>query len=195
VAAVRELNPHILRGVTPLTDSYRVRVPVGTAARFDSAFSLVADSERVAFRRVSVKKGATIASEAKRAGLSQVQLRWYNPKLPHTKSGKLSPGQALLIPTVQVVAAAFDVPDPAVERWGGAGPNGVHIVRRGESLSKLAARYNTTVANLIRLNKLKKPVIYAGQAIIVRGRPAPARAAKATAPVGGAAAALKPGNR
>ncbi len=200
VASVRDLNPHILRGVTPLTDSYRVRVPVGTAARFDSVFALVADSERIAFRRVSVKKGATIASEAKKAGLSQTQLLWYNPKLPRTKSGKLSPGQQVVIPTVQVVAAAFDVPDPAVERWGGVSSNGVHIVRRGESLSKLAVRYHTSVAALIRLNKLKKPVIYAGQAIIVRRR-APAKptksvkatkATRAASPVGGTAAAAKP---
>jgi membrane-bound lytic murein transglycosylase D len=204
VEAVRDLNPHILRGVTPLTDPYRVRVPVGTAARFDSAFSLIADSDRVAFHRVSVKKGATIASVASKAGLSQTQLLWYNPKLPRTKSGKLSPGQQVVIPAVQVVAAAFDVPDPAVERWGGgAGSNGVHIVRRGESLSGLAARYHTSVAALIRLNKLKKPVIYAGQAIIVRGR-APAKATKATkatrstkatSPVSGTAAAVKPNHR
>jgi LysM repeat protein len=59
------------------------------------------------------------------------------------------------------------------------------------------------VAALIRLNKLKKPVIYAGQAIIVRGR-APAKATKATkaarstkatSPVSGTAAAVKPNHR
>jgi membrane-bound lytic murein transglycosylase D len=176
VDAIRDLNPQILRGVTPPTGPARVRVPVGTAARFDSAFALVGESDRVAFHRVRTKKGATIASEAKKVGFTVTQLRWYNPKLPKTKSGRLPVGQLLLVPTREVVQAAFNIPDPSVERYGASAS--VHIVRHGETLSGIAKRYHTTVASLVRLNRLKKHVIYPGQSIIVRGRAkAPVRVA------------------
>ena len=171
VEAIRDLNPHVLRGVTPLTGKFLVRIPVGARPRFDSAFVLLSDSDRVAFRRVTVKKGATVTSEAKKAGLTVAQLRWYNPKLPRTKSGKLTAGQLVLVPRRDVLRAAFDVPDPAVERYGTSARNGVHVVRRGETLSGIAKRYGTSVSSLMRLNRLKKPVIYAGQSIIVRGKP------------------------
>jgi membrane-bound lytic murein transglycosylase D len=167
--AVRDLNPHVLRGVTPASDSFVVRIPVGVRPAFDSTFAAMPDSERAAFRRVKVKKGATVASEAKKAGLTVTQLRWYNPKLPRTKSGRLTAGQTILVPHRDVVLAAFDVPDPAVERYGGVSRGGVHVVRRGETLGGIARRYGTSVAALMSLNRLKKPVIYAGQSIIVRG--------------------------
>jgi peptidoglycan lytic transglycosylase D len=166
--AIRDLNPFVLRGVTAPSGPMKVRLPVGTAGHFDSAFALLPDSERAAFHKVVTKKASTVASEARKSGLTVSQLRSYNPRLSKTKSGKLAAGEVLLIPTAQVVRAAFDVPDPAIERWGTSSPSGVHVVRRGESLSSLAARYHTTAQALMRLNKLKKPVIYPGQAILVR---------------------------
>ena len=46
--------------------------------------------------------------------------------------------------------------------------NGVHVVRKGETLSHIAARNGTTVSRLMALNGLKKNVIFPGQAIRVR---------------------------
>ncbi len=46
--------------------------------------------------------------------------------------------------------------------------NGVHIVRKGETLSHIAARNRVSVARLMSLNGLKRNVIYPGQAIRVR---------------------------
>jgi membrane-bound lytic murein transglycosylase D len=180
VDAVRDLNPFLLRGMTPPGDSANVRVPVGTATAFAGAFAQLGDSDRTAYRRVTAKSGATLAGEARKAGLSVTQLRWYNPKLARSKSGRLTPGQVVLVPTMAVVRAAFDVPDPAVERYGTVAPGGVYVVRRGETLGGIARRFRTSVATLVRLNKLRKPVIYAGQAIIVRA------SAKKAAPKGGA---------
>lgn len=162
--AIRDLNPHLLRGVTPLEDSSWVRVPTGSAANFDAAFSALDDSLRAAWDTVKAKKGATVAGMAKAAGLTTTQLRWYNPKL---KGTKIATGSAVLVPRRDVVRAAFDVPDPSVERYGAA-VNGVHIVRKGETLSHIARRNSTTVARLMKLNGLKKSVIYPGQRIAVR---------------------------
>jgi membrane-bound lytic murein transglycosylase D len=179
IEAVRDLNPHLLRGIRPPSDSAWVRIPTGTVAAFHAGFPALDDSVRRAFDRVKAKKGATVAGMAKSSGLTVAQLRWFNPKL---KGTKIATGTVVLVPTRTAVRGAFDVPDPAVERYG-TSANGVHVVRRGETLSHIARRYGTSVTALIRLNHLRKNVIYAGQSIIVRGtaRPRPAAARPASA--------------
>jgi LysM repeat protein len=71
------------------------------------------------------------------------------------------------VPTKLAISGAFAVADPSVERYGTA-VNGVVIVRKGQTLSHIAARNGTTVARLMALNGLKKNVIFPGQAIRVR---------------------------
>jgi membrane-bound lytic murein transglycosylase D len=166
--SVRDLNPHLLRGVSPPSESYWVRVPTGFATGFDSAYAALDDSLRIGLRPVKAKKGTTVAGMARTAGITATQLRWYNPRL---RASTIPAGTTVLVPRKEVVQAAFDVPDPAVERYG-TSANGVHVVRRGETLSHIARRYSTTVASLRSLNRLRRDVIYAGQTIIVRGRTA-----------------------
>ncbi len=162
--SVRDLNPQLIRGTTPPGDSVWVRVPRGSAMGFDSAFAALPDSVRRAWRTVRVKKATTLASLAKSYGMSATQLRWYNPRL---KSTRVTARTSINVPTKLAIAAAFDVPDPALAR-GGPAPNGVHVVRKGETLSHIARWNNTTVSRLMALNGLKKSVIYPGQTIRVR---------------------------
>lgn len=166
---VRELNPQVLRGVTPPKGSLTLRLPAGRSAGFDSAYAALPEEDRKAFTRVTTKKGATMVSTARRGGITTKQLTWYNPQLKATKSGVLPAGRTVLLPSPAVVAAAYDVPDPAIERYGSSRGR-THIVRKGESLSVIAKRYKTSVKTLMRLNGLRKSVIYPGQVIVVRGR-------------------------
>lgn len=115
-ADLKDLNPHILRGMAPPRDSLLVRVPLGTAALADRLVEL-SDVERLGVKRVESKKGESMASMAKKAGISARQLGWYNPKVDRLKSGNLRAGQMILVPTRATVAAAFDVPDPSIERF------------------------------------------------------------------------------
>jgi membrane-bound lytic murein transglycosylase D len=162
---IRELNPHVLRGVTSPKDSFTVRVPVGAAASFDSAYAVLPEEDRTAFTPLTTKKGATMVSTARRAGITTRQLKWYNPKLKATKRGTLPLGRIVLLPSRAVVAAAYDVPDPAIERYR---RGRTHVVRRGESLGLIAKRYRTSVKTLMRLNGLRKSVIFPGQVLRVR---------------------------
>lgn len=186
--SIRELNPQILRGVTPPGARFLARVPVGHAAGFDSAFAALEPAARTAFTRVEAKSGNTLGAVASKAGLSVRQLKWYNPKVTTLKSGRLRPGQVVLVPSRTVVAAALDVPDPAIEIYGSTvrGGSRTHVVRRGETLSGIAKRYGTSVSTIVRLNRLKKHTIYPGQELLVRAvtrKAAPAKrvAAKPTA--------------
>ena len=166
--SIRELNPQILRGVTPPGARFLARVPVGHAAGFDSTFATLGASSRNAYTRVEAKKAQTFASVASRAGISVRQLKWYNPKVTTLKSGRLRPGQVVLVPSREVVRAALDIPDPSIERYGSSAGSRTHIVRRGETLSGIAKKYGTTVSALMRSNGLKKALIYPGQALVVR---------------------------
>jgi membrane-bound lytic murein transglycosylase D len=168
VAAIQELNPQILRGMTPPRDSLKVRIPVGTRSRFDSVFATLPAERVVGVQLIEVSKGATWASLAKKYKVSAKLIPLYNPKVkPSKRAGTISAGTPVLIPSAEVAAAALSVPDPAIERYGGG--TRTYVVRKGDNLSVIAKRYGTTPAAIMRLNRLKKPMIFPGQELLVRG--------------------------
>jgi membrane-bound lytic murein transglycosylase D len=169
---------------------------VGRAAGFDSAFAALEAPARTAYTRVEAKKGQTMASAAAAAGLTARVLKWYNPKVTTPKSGRLRPGQTLLVPSRAVVSAALDIPDPAIEIYGSSSRAGsrTHVVRRGETLGGIARKYGTSASAIVRLNGLRKQVIYPGQELRVRAARAPAKqSASKSAPKRGAKAAPSKG--
>jgi membrane-bound lytic murein transglycosylase D len=117
VDSVEELNTHILRGLTPPDDSMWVRVPVGTAEGFAERFAALDSTDLFGLTRVRSKTGESMASIARKHKLTAKQLNWYNPKATRLKSGNLVPGQTILVPSLAVVRAARDVPNPAIERY------------------------------------------------------------------------------
>lgn len=180
VREVQMLNPHLLRGVTPPDTRMAIRFPAGFGEGFDSAFAALPEEERAAFTKEKPKKNETLAAFAKRHGLQSRHLQWYNRKIA-VRRGRLVAGQVLLVPSPAVVQGAFDIPDPSIERYGTSGGSRVtHVVRRGESLGLIAKRYRTSVSSLVRLNRLKKQVIYPGQTIIVRGTASRTSTSRAT---------------
>lgn len=179
---VRELNPHILRGVTPPRDSFFVRVPTGTA---DSAAVALADmpkSVKLGLFTMESKKGDNFESIARKNGVSTRLVAQYNPKLKRLKSGNLAPGQTVLVPTAAVVGAAVSVPDPEIERYGPATTKStsLHVVRSGETLGGIAKKYGTTTKVLLELNNLRRPLIFPGQSLVVKGSKAAKSSAKST---------------
>ncbi len=167
MADIKDLNPQILRGMTPPRDSMLVRIPVGTRARFDSAFDELPAEARVGAKMVTAKQNATWESLARGTGVSGRAVSTFNPKVKASrKTWTIAAGTRILIPTPAVVAAALKVPNPSIEKYGGAAR--AHVVRRGENLSVIAKRYGTTPAAIMRLNGLKKPLIFPGQELRVR---------------------------
>jgi len=71
-------------------------------------------------------------------------------------------------PTAVAPAAAEPVEVPPPQPTEEPSPTETYIVQPDDSLSDIAARYQTTVDELLRLNDLPRPdVLYTGQAIIV----------------------------
>ena len=169
IAVLEELNPHILRGMTPPRDSMKVRIPPGSRARFDSTFARLTPETLIGASIVITQKGATWTSLGRKAKLPARVVSTYNPTVKASKkTGIIPTGTMVLIPTPVVVAAAMSVPDPSIERYGRG--TRTHVVRSGENLSVIANRYGTTPAAIMRLNSLKKPLIFPGQELLVRGR-------------------------
>jgi membrane-bound lytic murein transglycosylase D len=164
----RDLNPALLRGVTPPGSPSWVRIPPGSSASFDSAWVTLSEEERRAFTVVRAGTRQTLTTIARAHGVDARRLSWYNPGLSTTR--RLPSGTTVNVPVAGVLAAARDVPSPSIERYGttSAGGRVVHVVKRGESLGLIARRYRTSVASLQRVNGLRRTVVYPGQTIIVR---------------------------
>ncbi len=163
---IRNWNPQYLRGMTPPTGTaVWLRVPVGSAEGFDSAFAALPDEERTATKRYVTREGDFITRIARANGLTAQQLNWYNPQATRLKNGNLHAGQRILVPRRDVAAAARDVPNPTVERYGASA---TYTVRRGDTLGAIARRHGTTVAQIKRWNRMRNDVIRPGQRLRVR---------------------------
>jgi membrane-bound lytic murein transglycosylase D len=174
-AEMRDLNPAILRGIVPPDAAVWVRIPTGTAERAAAYMDTMPTGEALGYRTVRVAGASTTPTAlAKREGVTLKQLRWFNPALRTSKSGRLVSGQSVRIPSASVFAYARDVPDPAIERYGGGSGStlarsGVHVVRRGETLGGIARRYGISVARVQSMNGLRGTRVIAGQTLRVSG--------------------------
>jgi membrane-bound lytic murein transglycosylase D len=180
--AVRELNPHLIRGLTPPDRSWYVRVPVGFAEGFEESFNAIPEAERAGVQRVTVSKIQSVSELAARYRITAGQFAAYNPGFRKTPKGNVAAGQTVLIPTAATLRGAREVPDPAIERYGSTtrvAARRTHVVRKGETLSHIARQHGTSVDHLMKLNKLRKPTIFPGQELVVSAPATPSSGARA----------------
>jgi len=113
-------------------------------------------------------------------GIPRSTLQAHNPALlPVVWQGSkhVPRGYALRLPEQSLTGAPARLLDgiPASARFASQVPDREHRVRPGESLSVIAARYNTTVAQLAAANNLSnRHLIRAGQVLRLPGAPAAA---------------------
>lgn len=163
-----DLNPQLIRGITPPRATTYLRIPAGSRPRFDSTFARLDEGERMGVRRHVVKESASLASLARELGTTPRGITAFNPNLRRTKRGNIAAGQTLFVADREVAAVAFDIGDPAVERGRGhQGATRHHVVASGETLSHISRRYGVSVATLMRINGLTKPLIRIGQQLAI----------------------------
>lgn len=171
---LRELNPALLRGITPPDAAVWVRVPEGRGDSVRIALDTIASSARAGYRDVVVSGTTTTPAEfASRNGVALRHLRWYNPSMKVSKRGRLAAGQRLRVPHADAIAMARELPDPSIERYGSAAGSrssgaGIHVVRRGETLGAIAKRYGLSESQLKSMNGMRGTRLLAGQALAVR---------------------------
>ncbi|HEY3933168.1 MAG TPA: LysM peptidoglycan-binding domain-containing protein [Gemmatimonadales bacterium] len=187
--ALRDLNPHLLRLVTPPDGPYPVRVPAGSAERIEDAYAALPDSERHAIVPHQMKSGETVATVARRYHVAAETIRSVNRV---ARARYVAPGTTLYIPAATTLSAA-DLREPDPPRTIRTVTRTV-VVRRGESIASVARRAGVSVARLRSENQLGDHAgVHAGERLITRrttivsgGRTVAAASGRRVAPQPGA---------
>ena len=158
-----------LRASETLQPDSRLIIPIapGKATAENARFS----SKILHYR---VRKGDNVLSVADDFGVPAEKLRQWN----HLRGNQLQRGRVLIIHRVLAEADLAHVQASSVHRRTatanpksskglGSAQRRVHRVKPGETLSSIAADYNTTVAQLQRNNKLASATIHPGDTLIV----------------------------
>jgi LysM repeat protein len=100
-----------------------------------------------------VQRGETLYSIARRYGVNMWAIARANRI---TNPNRIYAGQRLVIPTGQAGGGWY------------AGTGAVHVVRRGETLYRIALNYGVSMWAIIRANNIANPNrIYAGQRLVI----------------------------
>jgi membrane-bound lytic murein transglycosylase D len=176
VAALLELNPQFVRGITPPGRGVIVRVPRGAGARVAERYADLPINERVTFVDHYVTTGQTLSGIAQRYKVTVTMLQGANP---HLRAQALRIGQRIIVPmSGRVVprAAWSTPPEPRVRRVamrssvGGSG-KARHRVAAGETASAIARRHGIGLAALLEANDLTtRSIIRPGDVLRIPSR-------------------------
>jgi membrane-bound lytic murein transglycosylase D len=155
---VAKMNPHLIRECAPDGDDhYGVRIPRGTLEICQANLAEIPKEDRIAksyanpYMKHTVRTGESLSVIARKYGTSVTTIAQANGiKNYH----RIKAGQVLTIP------------------YGDGAPlpenPGVHVVRRGETLTSVAHRYGLRVNDIAAWNDLRsRDLIYPGQKLIV----------------------------
>jgi membrane-bound lytic murein transglycosylase D len=161
VDLLRDLNPHVLRWTTPPEDSeFELILPVGYSEKFAEKVVAMPDSERIIWRYHSVKKGDTLSNIARKYGVSVKDV---------TESNKISARTSLRIGQELMVPVSGTIPPKSASAVASLSPSAtqpiptVYRVKRGDTLFSIATRFNVTVNDLKKWNKLTSTRLDIGQ--------------------------------
>jgi len=157
LAALKEFNPQLLRGMTPPgRPTYRIWVAKdqaeGVEDRIDELAALRLKGARAVVQTggsghgsrphyYTVVAGDTLARVANRYGMSVRQVKRIN----HLRSHLIRPGMKLVL---------WETSKTRTKRYR---------VQRGDNLGAIARRFGVRIEDLRRLNRLKRNRVYAGQ--------------------------------
>lgn len=177
---IEGLNPELRRWTTPVNyTGYELKVPVGRGTRLAERLANADPAELAAFKRYNVRRGETLASVARKHRLSRTELAVANGL--GTRS-KLRAGQTLIIPRPPAVGLAANTRGSAAASASSASKRSVsrasrttsapksitYRVKKGDTLSRIAARHDVSVAELRKWNKLRGSSIKVGARLTIR---------------------------
>ncbi len=138
---LRTLNPELRRDITPRGEAYQVRVPGGKAKQFVAVLKRVPVERREAARVITITPGEDLQAVANRTGLSVAQIHAMN-------------GGADLSATNKLVVPNSSVRNVALVRAKSGTTSSLKSVKagKGDTIAKIAARYNIAADELAKLN-------------------------------------------
>ncbi|HEX4347326.1 MAG TPA: transglycosylase SLT domain-containing protein, partial [Vicinamibacterales bacterium] len=112
---IQALNPELRRWTTPVGDeSYALKVPMGAAEVVNERLAEAGDTDLASLKWYSVKKGETLATVAKKLGVSRADLAEANYL---SATAVVAPGRQLMVPRegTTMMAAETDRAIPVAE--------------------------------------------------------------------------------
>jgi membrane-bound lytic murein transglycosylase D len=180
---IRQLNPELRRFCTP-PGAWTVKLPRGTKDAFTTEFAKISAEERLAFTEHKVEKGEPLGKIARAYGVSEAAILRTNG---FKSAREIRVGKVLVIPMQQSklgLLAGARLEDKRAPRAQGRAPaapapaavasavrGAMYKVRPGDSLWTIAARFNTTVEALKRMNRLtgrRAHELQVGQTIAIK---------------------------
>jgi membrane-bound lytic murein transglycosylase D len=179
---IQALNPELRRWTTPVRDeAYALKVPSGTASLVSEKLDEAAATELATLKWYTVRKGETLATVARRLGVSRTDLAEANYLKTNARIGA---GQKLMVPheATVLLAARADRPVPAAESRVvdtadtvvpavASGPTDrvkiMYQVKRGDTLASIARLFRTTVSALQTWNGIDGTRIIAGDRLTI----------------------------
>ncbi|MCJ7508648.1 MAG: LysM peptidoglycan-binding domain-containing protein [candidate division Zixibacteria bacterium] len=165
VQAIRDLNPEILRDVTPPNlGDYLLRIPAGTKTSFENGVTGLSFASRTTWIEHKVQPGETVSSIAKKYKTSPFAIIDANRL---GKKYKIIAGSYLRVPTTyrEKVLDKADVDIAKKEsKHTQSDDIFIYIVKKGDTLLKIAKAFGVTTTKLVRINNLKdESYIFTGQ--------------------------------
>jgi membrane-bound lytic murein transglycosylase D len=164
VEQLQELNPSLLRWVTPKLDEFQLHLPAGSRDRFLDQIAAIPEDKRVWWRWHRVADGETLAQIAKSYKTTATAIAEVN-NLADVKTADLAPGARLVIPITpknpSLLAAAME----------GSKTRTVNLhyrVRKGDTLAVVCDRFGVEKDDLLSWNKLKTSSLVPGRVLTIR---------------------------
>lgn len=143
---LKYLNPHIKRNIIPPTEKkYDIYIPYSQLARFNANIKNIKPNM---FESYVVKRGDSLHKIGQIYGVKYKLIKRFN----QLKSNILSVNQHLIIPI-----------DPDMYKR----PKN-YIIKRGDTLSKIAANFKVPLKRIIKDNNLKTSMIHIGDRIVIK---------------------------
>ena len=143
---IQYLNPHIKRNIIPPeSKNYDIYIPYSQLARFNANIKSIKPN---IFEFHIVKRGESLHSIGKIYGVKYKLIKRFN----NLKTNILSVNQQLVIPI-----------DPDIYKR-----DKNYIVKRGDTLGKIARSFNVPLKRIIKDNKLNTSMIRIGDKIVIK---------------------------
>ena len=153
-----EFNPELRRGITPIDyPEYQLKVPLGKGKLLEERLANLPPEKQVRAEHHKVRRGDTLSVIARMYSSSIRAIA----KVNHIRNvHKLRIGQDLIIPLAGLRFSSRNWSDRQ------AGLPGTYIVRRGDTLAKIAQMYRVRLRDVLRWNGLRaNQIIIPGQRV------------------------------
>jgi len=154
VEELADLNPSLVRRVTPANESYDLKLPAGTAQKFETAIAAIPEDKRVLWRYHHVAEGESLAEIARKYHTSTKAIAEVN----HLESDDIQPDSNLVIPVA---------PERKTASLRFAKRPTRYKVRKGDTVLSVADDFGVPPDRLRRWNRLKGNSLRPGRSLLV----------------------------